>query len=194
MTLRIPTTEELRKIYEEDLVEAFPPAELKPLEVIIERWQAGLYRPYCLYDDDGAGPIGTAFLWMGRPGWALLDYLCVTAGWRNDGFGSEMLKLLEAVEPETVIFAESEAPCHAPDPAMAQRRLGFYQRNGGRLAGFDAHVFGVHYKLLYFADREVEDTEFMREYEFVYRQTFTPEKYAKHIQIPYTDQEKEVRV
>ena len=189
MELRIPTTEDLRKIYNEDLVDSFPPAELKPLEVIMERWQAGVYKPYCLYDDDGAGPIGTAFLWMGNPGWALLDYLCVTAAWRNDGFGSEMLKLLDTVEPGTVIFAESEAPVCAPDPAMAERRLGFYRRNGGRTAGFDARVFGVHYKLLYFADREVEDVELLREYDSVYRSTFSPEKYIRHIRVPYVPDE-----
>ena len=44
-----------------------------------------------------AGPIGLAFLWLGHPGWALLDYLCVTASWRNDGFGAEMLRMLPQV-------------------------------------------------------------------------------------------------
>ena len=185
MELRIPTPEQLRRIYETDMKEAFPAAELKPLAAIEKMWAEGWYKPYCLYDDDGMGPIGTGFLWLGRPGWALLDYLCVSAGWRNDGFGGEILRLLAETEPGTVIFGEAEAPIHAPDPAMAERRLGFYARCGLQTAGYETEMFGVHYKTLYLADREVDDEALMREHEFVYRNSFTAEKYAKYVRIPY---------
>ena len=185
MKLRIPTPEELREIYNTDMKEAFPASELKPLSAIVRMWEEGKYKPYCLYDDDGAGPIGLAFLWLGHPGWAILDYLCVTAGWRNDGFGGEILRLLPQVEPGTVIFGEAEAPIHAPDPAMAERRLGFYARNGLRLAGYDTEMFGVHYKTLYLADREVDDEALMREHDFIYRNSFAPEKFEKFVRIPY---------
>lgn len=185
MKLKLPTLEELRKVYNTDMKEAFPPAELKPLAAIEKMWQEGWYKPYCLYDDDGMGPIGCAFLWLGHPGWALLDYLCVNSGWRNDGFGAEMLRLLPQVEPDAVIFGEAEAPLHAPDPAMAERRLGFYFRNGLRMAEYDSEIFGVHYKTLYLASREVDDAELMAEHEFVYRNSFTPEKFEHYVRIPY---------
>ena len=185
MELKIPTPEQLRHIYETDMKEAFPAAELKPLAAIEKMWAEGWYKPYCLYDDAGAGPIGPAFLWLGPPGWALLDYLCVSAGWRNDGYGGEILRLLTEVEHGVVIFGEAEAPVHAPDPAMAERRLGFYKRNGLRMAGYDTEMFGVHYKTLYLADRGVDDETLMREHEFVYRNSFTAEKYAKYVRIPY---------
>ena len=185
MKLKRPTIEQLREIYRTDMTESFPPAELKPLSAIERMWQEGRYQPYCLYEDDGVEPIGLGFLWLGHPGWALLDYLCVSAGWRNDGFGGEILRLLTKTEPGTVIFGEAEAPIHAPDPAMAERRLGFYARNGLRMAGYDTEMFGVHYKTLYLADREVDDKTLMREHEFVYRNSFTAEKYAKYVRIPY---------
>jgi len=185
MELRIPTPEEVRDFYNTDMKEAFPPAELKPLAAIEKMWADGWYKPYCLYDDDGSGPIGCAFLWLGHDGWALLDYLCVSAGWRNDGFGREILRLLPRVEPGTVIFGEAEAPVHAPDPAMAERRLGFYKRCGLRIAGYDTELFGVHYNTLYLADGEVEDDALLAEHQFVYRNTFTHEKYAKYVRIPY---------
>ena len=185
MELRLPTLEQLRTFYQEDMKAAFPPAELKPLAAIEKMWREGWYKPYCLFDDDGTGPVGGAFLWLGHPGWALLDYLCVSAGWRNDGFGGEMLRMLSQTEPGTVIFGEAEAPVHAPDPAMAQRRLGFYARNGLRTAGYDTEIFGVHYKTLYLAGREVEDVELMREHRFVYENTFAPDKFAKYVRIPY---------
>ena len=185
MKLRIPTLEELRDLYNTDMREAFPPAELKPLSAIERMWQEGNYKPYCLYDDDGAGPIGLGFLWLGHPGWALLDYLCVTAGWRNDGFGSTILQLLHEMEPDTVIFGEAEAPVHAPDPAMAERRLGFYERNGFQIAEYDSEIFGVHYKTLYLTNREITDEELMREHAFVYQNSFTPEKFAQFVRIPF---------
>lgn len=185
MELRIPTLEEVRDFYNRDMKEAFPPAELKPLASIEKMWEEGWYKPYCLYDDDGMGPIGCAFLWLGHPGWAILDYLCVNAGWRNDGFGTEILRMLHEMEPEMVIFGEAEAPVHAPDPAMAERRLGFYARCGLRTAGYDTEMFGVHYKTLYIAGREVEDEALMAEHEFIYRNSFAPEKYEKYVRIPY---------
>ena len=183
LKLKLPTLEQLRKVYNTDMKESFPAAELKPLAAIEKMWREGWYKSYCLFDDDAL--VGVAFLWLGHPGWALLDYLCVTAGWRNDGFGSEILRLLPEMEPDIVIFGEAEAPVHAPDPAMAERRLGFYARNGLRMARYDSEVFGVHYKTLYLADREVNDEELMEEHRFVYRNSFTPEKYEKYVRIPY---------
>ena len=185
MKLKIPTIEQLRELYRTDMKESFPPAELKPLSAIERMWQEGRYQPYCLYDGDGAEPIGLGFLWLGHPGWALLDYLCVTASRRNDGLGGEILRLLHEMEPGTVIFGEAEAPVHAPDPAMAERRLGFYERNGMRLAEYDSEVFGVHYKTFYFADRVVNEEELMREHAYVYQSSFTPEKFAQFVRIPF---------
>ena len=183
MELRLPSLTQLRRIYETDMKEAFPPAELKPLSAIERMWQEGKYKPWCLFD--GEKIIGLAFLWLGKdPGWALLDYLCVSFDYRNDGLGSKILELLKEAEPGAVIFGEAEAPVHAPDPAMAERRLGFYLRNGLRIAGYDTDIFGVHYKTLYLADEEVEDRELMEAHRAVYRGSFTAEKYARHVMIP----------
>ena len=50
MELRIPSVEQLRTIYDRDLKEAFPTAELKPLRNIEKSWAEGWYKPYCLFD------------------------------------------------------------------------------------------------------------------------------------------------
>ena len=149
MELRIPSVEQLRTIYDRDLKEAFPTAELKPLRNIEKSWAEGWYKPYCLFDGDNI--VGEAFLWLGHPGWALLDYLCVSSIRRNGGVGASILEKLREREADTVIFGESEAPEDAPDPEMARRRLGFYARCGLRTAGYDTEMFGVHYKTLYLA-------------------------------------------
>ena len=122
MELRLPTPEQLQTVYDRDLKTSFPAAELKPLRNIEKSWDEGWYRPYCLFDGDNI--VGEAFLWLGHPGWALLDYLCVSNARRNGGLGAVLLQKLRERESGTVIFGESEAPEDAPDAAMAARRLG----------------------------------------------------------------------
>ena len=119
MELRIPSPEQLRTVYDRDLKEAFPPEELKALRSIEQIWAEGWYRPWCLFDGDSI--VGEAFLWLGHPGWALLDYLCVSAGSRNSGLGSVLLQKLREAEADTVIFGESEAPEGAPDPERLRK-------------------------------------------------------------------------
>lgn len=182
MNLQTPTADELRLVYDRDLSEAFPPQELKPLRNIVDMTRRGKYAPLCLYD--GAEIAGECFLWLGRPGWMLLDYLCVTRARRNAGIGAYMLQALLNKYPDGVIIGEVEAVEHAPDPAMAARRMGFYLRNGARLAGFDTEIFGVHYKTIYWSRTPRPDAEICREHAAIYKTSFTPDKYGRYIQIP----------
>ena len=183
MELRIPSPEQLKTVYDRDLKEAFPEAELKPLRNIETSWKEGWYTPYCLFDGDNI--VGEVFLWLGHPGWALLDYLCVSGTCRNGGLGASVLQKLREREPDTVIFGEAEAPEDAPDPEMARRRLGFYARCGLRTAGYDTEVFGVHYKTLYLSGAPVEDAALMAEHRFVYENTFSADKFHKYVRIPF---------
>ncbi len=183
MELKLPTPEQLRLVYDRDLREAFPQAELKPLANMEKMWSEGWYKPYCLFE--GEEILGEAFLWLGHPGWALLDYLCVSPAARNGGLGAAMLKELSRVEADSVIFGECEAPEDAPDPEMARRRLGFYARNGLRTAGYETSMFGVHYQTLYLARGEVDEAALMEEHRFVYANTFAPDKFARYVRIPY---------
>ena len=183
MELRIPTPEQLRLVYQRDMLSAFPAAELKSLAVMERMWAEGWYKPCCLFDGDEI--VGAALLWLGHPGWSIVDYLCVTESRRNDGLGARILQLLQEMEPDTVFFGEAEAPEHAPDPEMAKRRLAFYARCGLRTAFYDTAMFGVHYKTLYFANGEVDEERLMREHEFIYRNTFDPEKFRRYVCIPY---------
>ena len=182
MELRTPAPDELRLVYERDLSEAFPPQELKPLRNIEQMTQCGKYAPLCLYD--GADIIGACFLWLGRPGWMLLDYLCVTRARRNAGLGAYLLQALLERYPDSVVIGETEAAEHAPDPDMAARRMGFYLRNGARLAGADTEIFGVHYKTIYWSRTPYPDAEILREHAAIYKTSFPPDKYERYIQIP----------
>ena len=114
----------------------------------------------------------------------LLDYLCVSDRRRNGGLGALILEKMLEREAGAVILGETEAPVHAPDPEMARRRLGFYRRNGVKMAGYDTEIFGAHYHTFYWADREVEDRRLEAEHRFIYQSRFTPSQYARHIHIP----------
>ena len=182
MELKLASRSQVAMVYGRDLKPSFPPAELKPLANIQAMCRDGCYRPWCLFD--GEEIAGECFLWLGRPGWALLDYLCVAEGRRNGGAGARMLELLRRAEPDKVILVESEAPAHAPDPGMAERRLGFYARCGLRTAGYDTDVFGAHYKTLYLSEKPVPDERLMEEIRFIYQNRFPREKYGRYVRIP----------
>lgn len=182
MELKLPTPEQLETVYEADLKVSFPAAELKPLRIIQKMVEDGYYRPWCLFD--GKEIVGECFLWLGAPGWALLDYLCVSPRFRNGGVGARMLVEMLAAEPDTVILGESEVPEYAPDPDMARRRLGFYARNHARIAGYDTEMFGVPYKTLYWAAGPIPDQQLIDAHRAIYLSRFSPDKYTRYIRIP----------
>ncbi len=183
MEMKLPTEAQLEAIYERDLKASFPKAELKPLRAMRESLRRGEYRPWCLFDGDEI--VGEAFVWTHVAGFCLFDYLCVTPARRNDGIGSLLIEKLVEAERGSVLFGESEIPAYAPDPAMAERRLAFYRRNGARQAGYDTCEFGVPYHTLFWAERAVGDGELCAAHAATYRSAMPPRAMERYIQIPW---------
>lgn len=183
MELRLPDEAELREAYRRDLSVSFPRSELKPLKEILAELRRGEYHPWCLFD--GGALVGEAFVWTHTAGYALFDYLCVTPERRNDGLGSLLIEKLAEAERGNVIFGEAEIPAHAPDPAMAERRLAFYLRNGARRADYDTCIFGVPYHTLYWSEREVGADELCAAHAASYRSSLPAPLYRRFIRIPW---------
>jgi len=186
MHIRTLTPEELRRAYETDLREAFPPAELKPLRSMEAMREKGVYDPLALFGGNGE-PSGYLFLWKHLDGrYILIDYLCVPARKRNGGIGGRLLREgMGLYPPETVFIGESEAPTGDPSrDELILRRLGFYARNNAVLLGYDTAAFGVHYRTICWADPMPEEAEILRKHREIYLEQFTPEKYERFIQIP----------
>ena len=184
MHLSVMSPEELKKAYETDLMEAFPPAELKPLKAMEAMRRRGTYDPLCLYREAGEA-LGYILLWKHEDGrYILIDYLCVPAGKRNGGTGGKLLQMALARYPsDTVFIGESEAP--SGDPASdGLRRLGFYARNGAVTLGYDSALFGVHFKTICWAEELPDEGEIMKRHQEIYLRQFTREKYDRFIQIP----------
>ncbi len=183
LEMKLPDRALLEKIYKRDLEPSFPAAELKPLREMLRESERGEYRPWCLFDEGEV--VGEAFVWTPVAGFCLFDYLCVTPPRRNDGLGSTLIQKLLEAERGNVLFGESEIPDYAPDRAMAERRLAFYRRNGARQAGYDTCEFGVPYRTLFWADREVTDAELCAAHAATYRSAMPTEVLSRYIQIPW---------
>ena len=186
MELRVLTPAELKTVYETDLTESFPPAELKPLSAIEKMRDKGAYDPLVLAEDDGT-MLGYILLWKHADGrYILIDYLCVPAGRRNGGIGGKLLAAARGCYPPDAVFiGESEAPTGDPEQdKMILRRLGFYARSGAKTLAYDNALFGVHYKTICWADPLPDEAEIMRKHQEIYLQQFGQEKYDRFIQIP----------
>ena len=127
LIFRPMTAAETEYWYHNELAEAFPPQERKPLPVILQMMEEGRYEIRGLWD--GSTLLGYAALWS-RPGvpLVLLDYLGVTAARRNGGLGGHLLRLLK--EQGVPLVMESELPRGDEGDPIRLRRIAFYERNG----------------------------------------------------------------
>ncbi len=186
MILHHMTTEELRRAYETDLTEVFPPSELKPLFAMENLRAKGLYDPLCFVDTEG-NVLGYILLWRHEDGrFILLDYLCVPARQRNRGIGAKMLTTMREHYPSGTVFIwESEAPTGIGEQdEMILRRLGFYQRCGAKVLGYDCALFGVHFKTLCCADTIPDEKTILQKHREIYLHQFGRARYDRFIQIP----------
>ena len=186
MELKILSPLELKRAYETDLREAFPPSELKPLAAMEDLRRRGVYDPLGYFGDTGE-LLGYALLWKHRDGrYLLVDYVCVPAGKRNGGIGGRLIQAVRDRYPQgTVFLGETEAPTGDPErDGMILRRLGFYARNGAKTLDYDTALFGVHFKTICWANPMPEEAEVLRKHQEIYLERFGQEKYDRFIQIP----------
>lgn len=188
MELKLLTKDELKRLYEQEMVFDFPKAELKPVSAMLRLMDMGIYEP--LLVTEGEEPIGYAMVWLPSEGrGALLEYFGVLRGKRNAGLGSQILALL--TERYGQIFGEAEAPT-SDDPAendLRRRRLGFYLRNGMRILDYECALFGVHFNCLYLGP-EQDDRKIEKLHRSVYAGYFSPEHMEKYVQLPLRPGEK----
>ena len=186
MRLKTLDAQELTRLYQTELVNAFPPSELKPLKSMLNLMAQNRYEALGLYDETGLHGYALTWLEPGIP-FALLDYFGTLEGQRGTGLGTKMLDLLaEHYHNYRGIFGEAEG-VFSPDPEEAQlqkRRLDFYFRNGFRYGGYDCALFGVHYQTLIRGDADVSPAELLDAHQRIYHSGIPKEVYDRFIQIP----------
>lgn len=171
MTLKLLSLDEIEYVYNTYMKNDFPPRELKPLEIILNAINEGIYECYGLCEeqlDESCIAVGdelvecfevTTNIW----GYAfvekikessnyLIDYLAVADTHRNQGLGALIIKLLsDKLDAAESVIGEVEDPNYAENEeerSLQQRRYDFYLRNGFVDAKVNAICFGVHFKLI----------------------------------------------
>lgn len=182
MELKLLNREELKELYQTEMVFDFPKSELKPLSGMLRLMDMGLYEPLLAVED--GEPLGYAMMWKAQHGeGALLEYLGVLRGKRNGGLGGKILALLKTRYSH--LFGEVETQ-DSPDPAvndLRRRRVGFYLRNGFRVLDYECALFGVHFNCIYWGP-ESDDDVVQTMHRGVYAGYFSPGHMSRYIQLP----------
>lgn len=182
MELKPLNKEELKRLYQSEMIFDFPKSELKPLSGMLRLMDMGLYEP--LLAEEKGEPLGYAMVWRARDGeGALLEYLGVLRGKRNGGLGGKILNQLQGRYRH--LFGEVEA-LDSPDPAendLRRRRVGFYLRSGFRVLDYECALFGVHFNCIYWGP-ESDDRTVQTMHRSVYAGYFSPGHMRRYIQLP----------
>lgn len=176
--------EEFSNIYQLYLVEDFPEAEVKPLEVIKDAFSGDKYTAYVLEDDRKVNAYASFI--RSNNDVVLLDYFAVTQGaGRGGGLGSYFIReLVREVETGGFIL-ECEVPEKADnenEKMIRQKRIAFYERNGALVTDTRVQVFGVDFQLLYMpVTKGLEQIDIAKEFLELYRDILPEELYKTSI-------------
>ncbi len=148
-TIKLTDIAQIENIYRTRMREDFAPDELKPLNVIVQAWEKGIYDCYILTRQETI--LGYAYF-VRKDSNYIVDYLAISAEHRDEGWGTVFLKqLAEFFHEANCVVVEVEDPDVSKDEEdklQRERRLRFYIRNGFRLTGVKARVFGVDYLIM----------------------------------------------
>lgn len=122
MYLTESITEQEFNMLQELYVDSFPPEERRPTEAIIPS-DSPEFAFYAIKEDSGS-LLGLISLWR-FAGFNYVEHFAINTSARNSGLGSKVLALI----PEPIVLEVEPAESNP----MAERRIGFYKRNGFRV-------------------------------------------------------------
>ena len=189
MDLKTLTKDQLSNLYNDRMRKDFPPSELKPLFVMLDAVDKGIYEALGLYD--GEEMVGYSCL-VKEGTDSLVDYLAIYPEKRNNGIGSILVKLLsEHMDGAGSIIIEVEDPDYARDDEdrkLRIRRMDFYLRNGCFDTGVRAKCFGVEFILLRMGKEKFEKQKCWDTYSSIYRSILPKDMYDENIELlSFTD-------
>lgn len=169
----------MQEIYQRELLQDFPPNEVKPFSSMKALWEKNMYRGYAM-ERDGELCAYWFLLYYEKYKLYLLDYLAVVRGKRGRGYGSCALRHLISDCQDALVLIEAENPAMAKnleERFIRERRICFYQENGARLTGVCTTVYDAPYVLFLAGEGSAirDDTWVGEAYEQLYRETILPE-------------------
>lgn len=171
--IRALDLEEIKKIYNERLVNDFPQSEVKPLKKIISGWEDEVYSAYGFYGGVAEELQGYAFFIRCKSDdTVLLDYFAVMPQLRSMGVGTAFLTEIKklAEEKGKVLLLEVENPKYeqdGPNRDYMVKRITFYKKNGINLSGVECRFYENEYIILY-AGAPMSDEEVRQRTENIY--------------------------
>ncbi len=194
ITWEILTREALCELYQNEMQRDFPPDELRPLKTLLELYDTGRYCPYGVFAEDGEGKPLIAYLNVVHASGcdvAFLDYFATSPALRGAGLGAALLQTLyetETARGATALLWEAETPTEAPDPAMAMRRMGFYNRAGGQPTNLRQQVYGVWFDILcHPCAGSLTPAQTEQALLHIYHQLMNPTVFAREYRLIHTD-------
>ena len=189
MILRKLSKEQISAVYKDRMVIDFPPSELKPLSIILDAVDKGIYEGLGLYDGDRI--VGYSYL-VKQSADYLIDYLAIYPERRNGGVGSTLVKLLsEYMGDAGSIIVEVEDPEYAKneeDRKIRIRRLNFYLRNGCCDTGVRVRCFGVEFVILSVGKLKSDKDSCWELYTSFYKEVLPKDLYTDKIEfLGYTN-------
>lgn len=188
MELRELDWNEINEIYERCLTRDFIPQEQKPLNRIRQLHEAGNYPCFGLFENGElrvyaflASAPGTVFL--------LLDYLAVREGYRDGGYGGQMLEKLKEKFADRGLILEVENGSDVlqeEEKEICRKRISFYERHGVRRASMTALLWGKALDIYYLISGEQKDNrqkEIRAGLKEIYETMYTEEERARHVQL-----------
>ncbi len=122
---------------------------------------------------------------------AFLDYFATSPALRGAGLGAALLQTLyetETARGATALLWEAETPTEAPDPAMAARRMGFYNRAGGQPTNLRQQVYGVWFdSLCHPCAGSLTPAQTEQALLHIYHQLMNPTVFAREYRLIHTD-------
>lgn len=184
MYLKTLTKDQLKELYTDRMRKDFPPSELKPLFVMLDAVDKGIYEALGLYDGDEI--VGYSCLVKQSTNY-LMDYLAIISEKRNKGIGSTLLTLLsEYMDGSGNFIIEVEDPEYAKDDEdrkLRVRRMHFYLRNGCIDTGVRARCFGVEFVILKMGKEELVMEEYWNQYSSLYKAILPNGMYEECIEL-----------
>lgn len=188
LNYQLLTQEQVADIFHTQMQQDFPPAELKPLALLHDLMNQGVYEPYGWFDETGALTAYTFFVKAPQGKMLLLDYFAVCSQYRSHGYGSQCLAQMKELYQDAIgILAEVEDPAKSDsveEEKIRTRRIAFYQRNGLRQTTIRTILFDVPYVVHYFPiNNDCEDSQLLEELDAIYHTLFPQSIYEMHARL-----------
>lgn len=142
---------EIKRIYDTHMQEAFPQSELRPYKSIEMLSNSGHYVCYGLYDEQRL--VAYAFFSCTNDrNYILLDYFAVLSGLRGNGIGSRFFEMIreemQALDGVLLEVESVESTENAAEKALRSKRIAFYERNGCRMTAAKCLLYGVDFCIM----------------------------------------------